>query len=848
MSDRLMLLDGMSLLHRAFYALPPLTAPDGTPVNAVLGFLNTLYRLYEDERPAYVAVAFDLPQPTFRHKLYAEYKATREAMPQELRPQIPLLKETLGAMDVFIYESPGFEADDILGTIAKKAEAAGLLTTVITGDKDLLQVATDKVCVKIPSTRGGKTETASYHAADVLEKIGVTPTQYIDVKALMGDKSDNIPGVPSIGEKTAVKLICQFGSVERAIENAAAAAPKKAAENLILYQDQARLSYDMAKIATDVPLAFELDALKIFDIYGAKAFELVKKLRFKSLFGKFNQVAAANPVEPVASKRKDPIIITDEAAARQGLKAFMDQPLAAFVIVYGKSFEGVSLAAPGVDEIFLQGVFGDLDEERILGLCRDFFESGVKKLTWDAKACMHVLARCGIALKNLEFDGMLAAYVLNRFVDRPGGAGELLDFCMESKERLAEQSLGSLYYDMELPLVGVLYDMERAGVAVDADVLKTYGELLGKRIDALTGEIYNLTGEVFNVNSPQQLSVVLFERLELPSEGKPLKTGAYSTSADTLGRLLGKHPVIELLLEYRKLAKLKSTYADGLLAAMDKSTKRIHTTFNQSITSTGRLSSAEPNLQNIPVRTDLGRELRKAFVAAPGHVLIDADYSQIELRVLAHMSGDETFIDAFVSDKDIHSITATEIFDINIDKITPDQRAAAKTVNFGIIYGQSAFSLAQDLKITVKAAEAYINGYFARYPRVKTFMAATVEGAKDKGYTTTITGRFRHIPELSSPNRNTRQFGERAAMNMPIQGSAADIIKIAMIRVHKRLAEEGFGARLILQIHDELMVEAPIAEADAVKKIVVQEMERSYELSVPLKADVNVGGSWYDAK
>ena len=852
MSDLIMLLDGMSLVHRAFYALPPLTASDGTPVNAVLGFLNTLYKLYEEERPKYMAVAFDLPEPTFRHKLYGEYKSTREAMPADLRPQIPLLKDMLFAMGIYIYQAPGYEADDILGTIARKAEEAGFSVSLISGDRDLLQTATDKVCVKIPKTKAGKTETEVYFAKDVLERIGVTPKQFIDVKALWGDTSDNIPGVPSIGEKTALKLIQQFGSVEGAIENASKATPKKASENLVLYKDQAMLSKVMATIVTDVPVNFETKALQTFDVYGPKAYELVKNLGFKSLFGKFRHVQELDSADKASGHT--PIIITDEEAIMEAVKSFSQAEEAACLIVYGKNqtdFKGVSLAMDspnGVKEVFFQADFGDFDEERILRLCAGFFESEAKKLLWDTKTDMHVLARQAIELKNPSFDGMLGAYVLNKRLDAPEGAGALLDLCRESRKDLKDLGMESLYYNIELPLVHVLYSMEKTGVGICPGELKTYGDLLGKRIDAARLEIYNLSGEVFNINSTQQLSDVLFSKLGLPSEGKPLKTGAYSTSADTLERLLGKHPVIKIILEYRKLSKLKSTYADGLLLAMDKGKERIFSTFHQNVTSTGRLSSSDPNLQNIPIRTDLGRELRKAFVPAPGFIFVDADYSQIELRVLAHMSGDETFIDAFVMDKDIHSITASEVFGTALDKVTSDQRSAAKTVNFGIIYGQSAFSLANDLGLSVKEAESYINGYFARYPRIKGFMENTVKSAKETGYTTTITGRRRHIPELSSPNHNTRMFGERAAMNMPIQGSAADIIKIAMIKVQNRLQAERLNSRLILQVHDELLVEALENEAEAVNEILASEMEQAVKLLVPLKVDISLGRNWYEAK
>lgn len=846
MPEKLMLLDGMSLAHRAFYALPPLTTSDGRHVNAVLGFLNMFLKFYEEEAPDYVAVAFDLPAPTFRHKLFSDYKGTRDAMPMELRPQIPLLKEMLGAMGVAVVEKEGFEADDLLGTFSRQGEAAGLTVTVVTGDRDLLQTATGMVCIKIPKTRAGKTETESYFAADVLERMGVTPVQFIDVKALWGDASDNIPGVPGIGEKTATKIIQAFGSVENAINHAGDVTPKKASENLITYKEQALLSKTMAAIVTDVDITLApVDRLKP-RVFGAEAYEFIKKLEFRSLYGKF---AAANPVKTSATEPTAAVITLDTdgdvsrfvSQAAQAVEAY-------YIILYNKNvFEGVSIAIKGGPAAMIPAAFADLDEERILRLCAPFFQGQVKKNGWDLKHDMHRLASYGITLDNPGFDAMLASHLLGRPGENFTAARTLETACAGLRDALTADGMEALYEDIESPLMPVLYAMETAGVKVDRDELVRYGGLLGKRIDGLTLDIYNLAQEEFNINSTKQLGYILFEKLGLP-EGKSTKTG-YSTAADVLERLADYHPIVGKLLEYRQLTKLKSTYADGLLAAMDKTDGRIHSTFTQAATSTGRLSSAEPNLQNIPIRTELGRELRKAFIPEnKDYVFVDADYSQIELRVLAHMSGDETFIDAFNNNLDIHSITAAEVFGGTPETVTAEQRSAAKAVNFGIIYGQSAFSFANDQRIPVKEAERYITGYFNRYPRVKDFMDETVKNAKKNGYTTTIMGRRRRIPELSSPNHNTRSFGERAAMNMPIQGSAADIIKIAMLRVGKRLNSEGLRSRLILQVHDELLIEAHVTEVEAVRSILFQEMEQAVSMKVPLRIDVKTGRNWFEAK
>ncbi|MCL2407618.1 MAG: DNA polymerase I [Defluviitaleaceae bacterium] len=842
---KLLLLDGMNLIFRAFYALPPLTTLDGRHINAVLGFLNMFFKLYDEEKPDYCAVAFDLPVPTFRHKLHAEYKATRDAMPVELRGQIPILKELMRAMQVPIAEFPGYEADDVLGTLAKTAEERGFLVTISSGDKDLFQVASDKICIKIPRTKAGKTVSEVFYAADILEAYGVTPKAYIDVKALMGDTSDNVPGVPGIGEKTAVKLIQQYETIENVLNNTDNISAKKIAENLKVYKEQAVKSKVLVTIDVDVPVQLDDIIGSQPSIFNENAFLLVKELELKSLYGKFKGV------EISASKTKQEAVVVsslDEDAIRECVDKFMPAEIIAYQIISEKTFGGVTLAADGIAPHVISADFGDLDEDRILNQCKPLFEGNGKKISWDAKSDIHFLAKKGIAIKNIDFDAMLAAYVLNKWQNKPPNAADLLDFAETCKADLASNGMKNVYYDIEFPLLSVLYDMEQAGICVDGDELRRFGSILEEMLVTLVGEIYSLTNINFNINSPQQLSEILFDRLGIVPVGKRLKTGAYSTAVDVLEKIEDKHPVISKIMEYRKLAKLKSTYADGILEVLDKKTSRVYTTFKQTVTSTGRLSSTEPNLQNIPIRTELGRNLRKAFVPAPSFVFVGADYNQIELRVLAHMSGDAIFTDAFVTGKDIHRITASEVFGVGFDDVTPEQRSAAKAVNFGIIYGQSAFGLANELGISTKEAERYINGFFRRYPGIKEFMDCTIDEARKTGYAITITGRRRKIDELTSTNFQTRAFGERAAMNMPIQGSAADIIKIAMIRVYNRLKGETLRSRLILQVHDELLIETAENEVDEVKQILQHEMENVMPFNVPLRADVYIGKNWYEAK
>jgi len=728
MKNKILLLDGFNLLFRGFYALPLLTNDEGEYTNAVYGFMNIFLRFLDEEKPTHIAVAFDLPEPTFRHKRYAEYKATRGETPLEFTPQIPLLVGLLRAMNIPIVSCAGYEADDVLGTLARLAEARGFESVIISSDRDLLQVVSDTVKVRAPKAK----TVEDYYAADVTAKYGVSPQAFIDVKALMGDTSDNVPGVPGIGEKTATKIIQAYGSVENAIAHAAEVKPKRASENLTAYAEQALLSKELVTISLDAPVEFDFGPLG--EIWTEAAYTEAKRLNFKSILPRFSR--------PHSEEKP----------------------------------------------------------------------------------------------KDIKFQ--LACYVLNEM-----GIDAEYD---ELLKRIDENEQTFLFHEIELPLAEVLADMERFGIKIDRGALIAYGEALDVQIDRLTGEIYELSGEEFNIQSPKQLQVVLFEKLGLPGT-KKTKSG-FSTAADVLKDIEDKHPVIAKILAYRTHAKLKSTYVDGLLPLIDPRDSRVRSTFNQTLTSTGRISSSEPNLQNIPVRTELGRELRKVFVPEDGYVFIDADYSQIELRVLAHMSGDETLIRAFHEGQDIHRLTASQVFRVPLGEVSAEQRHAAKAVNFGIIYGISSHGLVQDLHISHPEAQMYIDGYFRQYPRVKEFMERTIAEAKEKGYVSTIFNRRRLVPELKSRNYATRSFGERAAMNMPIQGTAADIIKIAMLRTSARLKAEGLQSRLILQVHDELLLEVEKSETAQVKALLQEEMEGAAKLSVPLVAELHEGNSWFDAK
>ena len=885
MAEKIMLIDGNSIVNRAFYGVPLLTNGEGRYTNGVYGFLNILFKLLDEEQPDYLAVAFDLHAPTFRHRTFDGYKGTRKGMPEELREQMPLLKEVLQAMHIPIFEQEGFEADDILGTLSALAEKNGIVPVVVSGDRDLLQLAGETLKVRIPKTKGGRTETEDYYAADVQAKYGVTPAEFIDMKALMGDASDNIPGVPGIGEKTAAKIITQYHDIETAIAHAAEIKPKKASENLAAYQEQARLSKFLATIVRDMPLEWDKESLKIGDMFNQTAYELVKRLEFKSMFSRFEGSASA-PKQAEQTYR----FVADREGAKEVLAALKKGEVGYAFVYENEEGQGLALYQEQLGGVWMEASMAFLMQE-LLEIFQPFFaDSAYRKIGHDVKKDIRFLRSYGYDGFTAEFDTAIGAYILNAtgssyeyddiaaaflnetypsqeevfgkgrtkktFAALPEaertayGARQAEIFFRARKvmeERLAENEQKSLFYDMEMPLIYVLADMEKYGIKVDKAALLAYQKRLGESLDGMEEEIYALAGEKFNINSPKQLGVILFEKLGLKG-GKKTKTG-YSTAADVLEKLRTAHPIVERILHYRQLAKLKSTYADGLLAVMDAETEKIYSTFNQTITATGRISSTEPNLQNIPVRLELGRELRKIFIPESAEFcFLDADYSQIELRVLAHISGDESLIAAFKSNQDIHRMTASQVFHVPFDEVTPLQRSNAKAVNFGIIYGKGAFSLGQDLGISRKEAEEYINAYFARYPKIKTFMEDTIKNGAKNGYVSTLWNRRRNVPELQSSNFMQRAAGERAAMNMPIQGTAADIIKLAMIKVHRALQEGGYRSRLILQVHDELLIEAYKEEKDAVAKILKENMEHAADLLVPLDVDVHEGASWFEAK
>lgn len=885
MAEKIMLIDGNSIVNRAFYGVPLLTNGEGRYTNGVYGFLNILFKLLDEEQPDYLAVAFDLHAPTFRHRTFDGYKGTRKGMPEELREQMPLLKEVLQAMHIPIFEQEGFEADDILGTLSALAEKNGIVPVVVSGDRDLLQLAGETLKVRIPKTKGGRTETEDYYAADVQAKYGVTPAEFIDMKALMGDTSDNIPGVPGIGEKTAAKIITQYHDIETAIAHAAEIKPKKASENLAAYQEQARLSKFLATIVRDMPLEWDKESLKIGDMFNQTAYELVKRLEFKSMFSRFEGSASA-PKQAEQTYR----FVADREGAKEVLAALKKGEVGYAFVYENEEGQGLALYQEQLGGVWIEASMAFLMQE-LLEIFQPFFaDSAYRKIGHDVKKDIRFLRSYGYNGFTAEFDTAIGAYILNAtgssyeyddiaatflnetypsqeevfgkgrtkkaFAALPEaertayGARQAEIFFRARKvmeERLAENEQKSLFYDMEMPLIYVLADMEKYGIKVDKAALLAYQKRLGESLDGMEEEIYALAGEKFNINSPKQLGVILFERLGLKG-GKKTKTG-YSTAADVLEKLRTAHPIVDRILHYRQLAKLKSTYADGLLAVMDAETEKIYSTFNQTITATGRISSTEPNLQNIPVRLELGRELRKIFIPESAEFcFLDADYSQIELRVLAHISGDESLIAAFKSNQDIHRMTASQVFHVPFDEVTPLQRSNAKAVNFGIIYGKGAFSLGQDLGISRKEAEEYINAYFARYPKIKTFMEDTIKNGAKNGYVSTLWNRRRNMPELQSSNFMQRAAGERAAMNMPIQGTAADIIKLAMIKVHRALQEGGYRSRLILQVHDELLIEAYKEEKDAVAKILKENMEHAADLLVPLDVDVHEGASWFEAK
>ncbi len=877
--EKIVLIDGHSILNRAFFGLPLLSNAEGLHTNAVYGFLNIMFKILDEEEAGYLAVAFDVHAPTFRHGIFEAYKGTRKPMQDELREQVPVMKDVLRAMHICTFEQEGFEADDIIGTLADKCEKAGMEVSVISGDRDLLQLATDKVRIRIPKTKMSGTQIEDYYAKDVFEKYGVTPKEFIDLKALMGDASDNIPGVPGIGEKTAGKIISAYHSIEEAYAHADEIKPKKASENLKTFYDQAVLSKVLAAIKTDCDIDFDPEKTRIHDLLNEESYKLFKRLELKNILKRFENIDSAAGTEQMSAA------VLEDAGQIQSWADGIPRGSSLGIYYFSEpDCEGASVAVNGREPVIIF-TGGLVTSAYLRGLIEDL---AGKAETVSFVNLKEQLTYINIGRNTSVFDAAIAAYLLNPLKDGytydsialdhlgltiPSRADllkkmtnsqaktECPDLLMKVlayeaviplqvreklEQALIETGMKKLFDEVEMPLLFILYEMEKAGIHVEREELKRYGDALVSRIETLEAGIYDLAGEEFNINSPKQLGVILFEKLNLPF-AKKTKTG-YSTSADILEKLADKDPIIPMILEYRQLTKLKSTYADGLAAYIDPADERIHGKFNQTITATGRISSTEPNLQNIPVRMELGRMIRKVFVPEPGRVFVNADYSQIELRVLAHMAGDEQLINAYKEARDIHALTASQVFHVPLSEVTPLMRRNAKAVNFGIIYGISSFGLSQDLSISRKEADAYIKKYFETYPGIKQFLDNAVSEAKEKGYAVTLFGRRRPVPELASNNFMQRAFGERVAMNSPIQGTAADIIKIAMVHVADRLKRENLKSRLILQIHDELLIEAEPEEVEIVKRILPEEMEHAVTLSVPLTVDMNQGDNWYELK
>lgn len=871
MSNKIVLIDGHSILNRAFYGLPDLTNAEGLHTNAVYGFLTIMFKILEEEKPDYLTVAFDVHAPTFRHEMYAEYKGTRKPMAEELRQQVPVIKEVLHAMGVVTIECPGLEADDLLGTLSKRCEEQGMEVSIISGDRDLLQLATEHVKIRIPKTKQGRTDVEDYYADDVKERYQVTPREFIDLKALMGDSSDNIPGVPSIGEKTATKIITEYHSIENAHEHAGEIKPPRASKALTEHWDMAVMSKELATINVTADFPYELEEARLGNLYTEEAYAWFQKLQFKNLLPRFDVAPKADKAEEgfreiLDRNEAEEVFRKAEGAECVGACIFRNTKDVLPLFAGQAQIGGIGLCFSRDESCCIRTGQG-ISEEWLLEQLSVTGDRAGRFVMFDLKA----------ALKDIQiketgncFDAAVAAYLLdplrnhytyedvarerlNLLIDEK--AEEYVKICYEAYtayaasfilwDRLKECGMDRLFTEIEMPLVFTLYDMEKKGVRVEAEALKFYGSQLGGKITELEKEIYAEAGETFNINSPKQLGVVLFENMKIPG-GKKTKTG-YSTAADVLEKLAPDYPIIEKILEYRQYSKLKSTYADGLANYISED-GRIHSKFNQTITATGRLSSTEPNLQNIPVRMELGRLIRKVFIPEEGYVFVDADYSQIELRVLAHCSGDRNLIEAYREAEDIHRITASQVFHVPFGEVTSQQRRNAKAVNFGIVYGISSFGLSQDLSITRKEAAQYIEDYFKTYPGIKSFLDDTVKHAKEMGYVVTLFGRRRPVPELSSSNFMQRSFGERVAMNAPIQGTAADIIKIAMIGVHRRLKERQMKSRLVLQVHDELLIEAYQPELEEVKSILKEEMEQAVSLDVPLDVDMHTGENWYEAK
>lgn len=879
MPDKIMLLDGHSLLNRAYYGLPELTNAKGQHTNAVLGFLNIMLRYVKEEEPSHLLVAFDRKEPTFRHQKYKAYKGTRKPMPTELLEQVDLMKAVLLAMEIPVVTQAGIEADDILGTIGHEAEDAGFSVVIVSGDRDLLQLATKKIKIKIPKTKAGGTVTEDYYEKDVEALYGVSPTEFIDMKGLMGDTADNIPGVPGIGEKTAAKLIGTYHSIENAYLHIEEVKPARAKNNLREYYEQALLSKELATIKTDCALSYRFQDAVIGKLFTKEAYHLFKELALNSLLKHFEE-------EEKEEEESLEVACTSDLAETEAIfSAIVAAGSCGFSLIGEPgALRGVSLATNAAKTLILAEGF--LTEEYLREKLLELLESGVRLFVLDYKELLHFADKVREHTAQIVDVGLMA-YLLNPLqtsYDYDDLARDYLERTLPSRkelcqkktfgevftekeekyvqlaawlsyvplaaadivrEKLEKKGMTELYEKIERPTVATLYDMERYGITVEKEALTAYGEKLVGRIDELAASVYEKAGREFNLNSPKQLGGVLFEDLKLPF-AKKTKTG-YSTSADVLEKLAPDYPIVSDILEYRQLAKLKSTYADGL-AAFVQTDGKIHSIFHQKVTATGRLSSSDPNLQNIPIRMPLGREIRKVFVPEPGFLFVSADYSQIELRVLAHMAGDAHLIAAYREEADIHAVTASQVFGVPLSEVTPELRRRAKAVNFGIVYGISAFGLSQDLHTSRKEAADYIDRYFATYPGIKTYLDGCVAFAKKHGYVRTLYGRIRPIPELSSKNFMQRSFGERAAMNSAIQGTAADIIKIAMVCVSERLRTENLSSRLILQIHDELLVETKEEELGRIREILTEEMMGAADLSVPLSIDIATGRTWYEAK
>ena len=902
--SRLVLIDGNSILNRAFYGImgnKMLTTPDGKYTNAVYGFLAILFKVIDDLKPEYMAVAFDLKAPTARHKLYEGYKATRKGMPNELAEQMPMVKEILNLMNITIIEKEGYEGDDILGTLAKTGEKDGLEVTIVSGDRDTFQLTSKKISVRIPHTKAGKTETDTFGESEIEEKYGIKPIQLIEVKGLMGDSSDNIPGVPGVGEKTALDLVKTYGTIDSiysSIENGTDTLKEKLKQKLVENKELAILSRTLGAINVEVPLENSIEDLKVKEWDNEKVFEKFKELNFNRFIDRFN----------LQTEQKDKEIsdlVNIEEETIENILVVLNKVKEAKELVYILDKENIidntriiKKKVKGIG-VYIEkdniSYYIKLNEFEFVKYFKEIFESiDIRKYGYDLAEDYVILKELGINYENIYYDVKIASYDLNptnsnftienvsnqylnidlneylaKYDQNKKEDKQLNLFQTEEEDKNSKYIYGfkayiikniasktleelkqvnsmDLFTKMEMPLVKVLGEMQVNGMYVDKQELENFGKELKEQIEKLKSKIYELCGEEFNINSTQQLGVILFEKLGLPVY-KKTKRG-YSTDVDILEKLRKEHPVIEKILEYRSLMKLNSTYVEGLIPYINEKTHRIHSYFHQTITATGRISSTEPNLQNIPTRNELGKTLRKVFKPAQGSIFIDADYSQIELRVLAHISEDENMVKAFNNDEDIHKQAASKVFGIPMEEVTKEQRSSAKAVNFGIVYGISDFGLSEQLGISKKQAKNYIEQYLEKYSGIKKFMDDVVEHAKEKGYVETLFHRRRYIPELTSNNYMVRQFGARAAMNTPIQGTAADIMKIAMINLYNRLVKEKLEAKIVLQVHDELIVECKIEEKENVKIALKEEMENAMKLKVPLKVEISEAENWYEAK